>query len=49
MLEDVKQDRLDLILFTRLDRWFRNIADYYKYLEVLEAHNCAWLTTQEQY
>ena len=49
MLEDVKQDRLDLILFTRLDRWFRNIADYYKVLEVLEAHNCGWLTTQEQY
>ena len=49
MLEDVKQDKVDLILFTRLDRWFRSVADYYKVMEVLEAHNCGWKTTQEQY
>lgn len=49
MLEDVKQDRVDLILFTRLDRWFRSVADYYKVMEILEAHKCGWLTTQEQY
>ena len=49
MLEDVKQDKVDLILFTRLDRWFRNVADYYKVMEILDAHNCGWLTTQEQY
>ena len=49
MLEDVKRDMVDLILFTRLDRWFRSVADYYKVMEVLEAHNCGWKTTQEQY
>ena len=49
MLEDVKRDRVDLILFTRLDRWFRSVADYYKVMEVLEAHGCGWMTTQEQY
>lgn len=49
MLEDVKHDKIDLILFTRLDRWFRSVADYYKVMEVLEAHNCGWKTTQEQY
>lgn len=49
MLEDVKQDKVDLILFTRLDRWFRSVADYYKVMEILDAHNCGWLTTQEQY
>ena len=49
MLGDVKQDKVDLILFTRLDRWFRSVADYYKVMEILEAHNCGWLTTQEQY
>lgn len=49
MLEDVKRDKINLILFTRLDRWFRNIADYYKVMEILEAHNCGWKTTQEQY
>ena len=49
MLEDVKHDKVDLILFTRLDRWFRSVADYYKVMEILDAHNCGWLTTQEQY
>lgn len=49
MLEDVKQDKVDLILFTRLDRWFRSVADYYKVMEILDAHKCGWLTTQEQY
>lgn len=49
MLEAVKRGEVDLILFTRLDRWFRSVADYYKVMEVLEAHNCGWLTTQEQY
>lgn len=49
MLEDVKRDKVDLILFTRLDRWFRSVADYYKVMEVLEAHGCGWKTTQEQY
>ena len=49
MLDAVKRGEVDLILFTRLDRWFRSVADYYKVAEVLEAHNCGWLTTQEQY
>ena len=49
MLEDVKRGKVDLILFTRLDRWFRSVADYYKVMEVLEAHGCGWKTTQEQY
>ncbi len=48
MLEAVKRDEVNLILFTRLDRWFRSVADYYKVMEVLEAHNCGWKTTQEQ-
>lgn len=49
MIEDVKRDKVDMILFTRLDRWFRSVADYYKVMEVLEAHHCGWKTTQEQY
>jgi len=49
MLEAVKRDEVNMILFTRLDRWFRSVADYYKVMETLEAHKCGWLTTQEQY
>ena len=49
MLDSVKRDEVDIILFTRLDRWFRSVADYYKVMEILESHNCGWLTTQEEY
>ena len=28
LLSDVKKDKIDLILVTKLDRWFRNIKDY---------------------
>lgn len=49
MIEDVKDNKIDRILCTRLDRWFRNVADYYKIMEVLEAHNCDWQCTSEEY
>lgn len=39
----------NILLFCRLDRWFRSVADYYKIMEVLEAHNCDWKTTDEEY
>ena len=47
MLEDVKAGRIDVILFIKLDRWFRSVADYYKIQEILDAHNVAWKTTPE--
>ena len=49
MLEDVKAGKIDVILFIKLDRWFRNVADYYKIQEILDAHNVAWKTTKEHY
>lgn len=49
MMNLVKNDEVDLLLFCRLDRWFRSVADYYKVMEVLEAHNCGWKTTDEEY
>lgn len=49
MLEDVKADKIDVILFIKLDRWFRSVADYYKIQEILDAHHVAWKTTQEHY
>ena len=38
MMDDVKADKIDVILFIKLDRWFRNIYDYYKIQEILDAH-----------
>lgn len=49
MIEAVKRDEVDILLFARLDRWFRSVADYYKIVEVLQAHNCDWKTTDEEY
>lgn len=49
LLEAVKRDEVDIILVTKLDRWFRNIGEYYKVQEILEAHNVSWRTIYEDY
>lgn len=49
MIASVKRDEVDLLLFCRLDRWFRSVADYYKIIEILQAHHCDWKTTDEEY
>lgn len=49
MLDDVRQGKLDIILFIKLDRWFRSISDYYKVQEILDDHKVSWRTTEEQY
>ncbi len=49
LLECVKRHEFDLIIFTKLDRWFRNIGDYHKIQEVLEAHNVQWKAVTENY
>lgn len=49
MIESVKRDEVDVLLFCRLDRWFRSVADYYKVMEILDAHNCGWKTVDEEY
>jgi len=49
LLRDVEADKIDIILFIKLDRWFRSIKDYYKVQEILDAHHVSWQTTEEQY
>lgn len=49
MLRDVEADKIDLILFIKLDRWFRNIADYYEVQKILDEHNVRWIATEEDY
>lgn len=49
LLTDVRAGRVDLIIFTKLDRWFRNISEYYKVQEVLEACHVNWKTIHEDY
>ena len=49
LLRDVQKGKVDQIVFTKLDRWFRNIAEYYKVQEVLEKHHVDWRTIHEDY
>lgn len=49
LLRDVRAGKGDLIVFTKLDRWFRNISEYYKVQDVLEEHHIDWKTIHEDY
>ena len=49
LLAAVRRDEIDIILVTKLDRWFRNIGEYYKVQEILDAHNVCWKTIYEDY
>lgn len=49
LLDDVKAGRIDIILFTRLDRWFRNVPEYFKVQEILDAHGVQWKAIWEDY
>lgn len=49
LLRDVSDGLGDMIVFTKLDRWFRNISEYYKVQEILEKYRVTWKTIQEDY
>lgn len=49
LLRDVEAGAVDLIVFTKLDRWTRNIREYYKAADVLDAHGVAWRAIHEDY
>lgn len=49
LLEDVRAGKIDMILFTKLDRWFRNIKEYHKIQEILEKNKVVWKAILEDY
>ena len=49
LLEDIKDKKVDIVLFTRLDRWFRNVQEYFKVQEILDAHGVEWRAIWEDY
>lgn len=49
LLSDIQEGKIDMVLFTRLDRWFRNVKEYYKVQEILDAHNVQWKAIWEDY
>ena len=49
LLDDVQAGKIDIIIFTKLDRWFRSIEQYYKVQEILEKHHVPWQAVLEDY
>lgn len=40
---------LDLIIFTRLDRWFRNLRHYLNTQDILDKHGVSWTAIEQPY
>lgn len=49
LLRDVEAGKIDLIAFTKLDRWTRAVKEYHKVQEILDKHHVAWRAIQEDY
>ena len=49
LLEDIEKVKPDIVLFTKLDRWFRNIREYYKVQDILEKNKVYWKAINEEY
>lgn len=49
LLADVEAGKIDIILFTKLDRWFRSVGEYHKVQSILEKNKVVWRTILEDY
>ena len=49
LLEDVQAGKIDMILFTKLDRWFRSVKEYFKVQSILDQYKVEWKAIHEDY
>ena len=49
LLKDIKENKIDMVLFTKLDRWFRSVAKYYQIQSILDENNATWQAIDEDY
>lgn len=49
LLDDVEAGKVDVILFTKLDRWFRSVQEYFKVQEILDRNKVEWKAIHEDY
>lgn len=47
LLDDVRAGKIDLILFCKLDRWFRSVRHYTATQEILDKYNVPWTAIWE--
>lgn len=49
LIDDVRAGRIDLIIFARLDRWFRNLRHYLNTQDILDKHGVSWTAIEQPY
>lgn len=49
LIDDVRAGKIDLIIFTRLDRWFRNLRHYLNTQDILDKHGVSWTAIEQPY
>lgn len=49
LLRDLEIIKPDMIIFTKLDRWFRNIKEYYRVQDLLDKNHVYWKAINEEY
>lgn len=49
LIEAVQRDEIDVVLFTKLDRWTRDPKYYYQLQSILDAHSTSWECVEEDY
>ena len=49
LLDDVKAGKIDILIFTKLDRYFRNLKHYLNTQEILDKYNVPWVSIWENY
>ena len=47
LLQDVSEHKIDVILFTKMDRWFRSIRHYTATQEILDQYGVTWTAIWE--
>lgn len=50
LLSDIQNGKeIDLIIFTKLDRYFRSVSEYHETQKILELHGVHWKAIEEDY
>ena len=47
LLRSVERGEVDIILFWKMDRWFRSVSDFYKVQDVLDEYGTKWAAVAE--
>lgn len=49
LLNDIKSGLIDCVIVYRLDRFSRNISDFYNMYEIMRQHNCEFVSVSESF